>query len=297
MTVGASRFSRALTSVDSSSAEIPGLIEPNPVCGSFAINPYRGCDIRCVYCITGSQGRSVPRASADATRAALRQAFVASAPEDAFVLGGLSDAYPSVDATEQRARVVVEELVRLGRWYSVITKSTLVARDADLFGVSPCRVSMSLCSVDDTALAKLDPGAQPHRKRLEALRAVAEAGASVAVNVMPWIPGVTDLPAIVAEVRRIVGPTAWVVTSALNVRAPKVARTRFGRGWDQGAINDAYRRECEHVAPHVPDVTWLTEPPLDGAHATRLRIRATGRRAPRNILMHHGSCDRLRSAM
>ena len=88
-------------SVDSPSAEIDGLIEPNPECGRFTINPYRGCDIRCVYCITGSQGRSVPRASAEATRAALRQTFAASRPDDAFVLGGHSDAYPSVDATEQ----------------------------------------------------------------------------------------------------------------------------------------------------------------------------------------------------
>jgi DNA repair photolyase len=259
------------TAVDSPSLEIAGLIEPNPVCGTIAINPYRGCDIRCVYCITGSQGRSVPRASAEATRAALRRRFAAAAPADTFVLGGLSDAYPSVDATEQRARLVVEELVRLGRRYFVVTKSTLVAREAALFATSPCRVSMSLCSVDDDELAQLDPGAETHNPRLEALRIVAEAGVEVAVNVMPWIPGVTDVPAIVAEVRRIVGPEAWVIVSPLNVRAPKVARTRFGRAWEQRSINDAYRREWQRVAPQRR-VNWLAEPPLEGEHGNRLAV-------------------------
>ena len=46
----------------------------------------------------------------------------------------------------------MEELVLSRRKYSVITKSTLVAREAALFAKSQCRVSMSLCSVDDDEL-------------------------------------------------------------------------------------------------------------------------------------------------
>ena len=90
---------------------------------------------------------------------------------------------------------------------------------------------------------------------------------------MPWIPGVSDLHAIVAEVRRILGPKPWVVVSALNVRAPMVARTRFGRAWHQPSINDAYRREWERVAPRLRRVMWLAEPPLEGGHATPLALR------------------------
>ena len=194
------------------------------------------------------------------------------------MLGGHSDAYPSVDATEQHARVVVEELVLSRRKYSVITKSTLVAREAALFAKSQCRVSMSLCSVDDDELARLDPGAEPHRARLEALRTVADAGVNVRVNVMPWIPGVSDLHAIVAEVRRILGPKPWVVVEraqrpcsdgcAYPVRtslAPTVDQRRLparvGTGRAAASQGDvarratARRRACH--AAGAPHRRWL----------------------------------------
>ena len=62
-----------------------------------------------------------------------------------------------------------------------------------------------------------------------------------------------------------------MVVSPINVRAPKVARTRFGRAWEQRSINDAYRRQSERDAPQRR-VTWLAETPLEGDHGNRLTV-------------------------
>lgn len=248
-------------------AGIPGLIEEVPECGGFAVNPYSGCDIRCVYCITGMQGRSTPRASSSELRAALRRGLAASHRADRFALGAISDAYPSVDRSERRARIAVEELVRSGRTFSVVTKSTIVSRDADLLGAPGASVTVSLCSTDDAALVRLDPGAEPHEPRLQALRVLSDAGVPVSVSISPFIPGVTDVTAIRSAVDRIVGTHTWVVVSALNVRAPAVAHTWFGRTWEQAEINDAFltARDESHIELCT---SWLEPPPLASAATT-----------------------------
>jgi len=49
------------------------LIHFIPAVGIWTITPYRGCAHRCVYCIAGSQGESVPWHDAEALLPALRE--------------------------------------------------------------------------------------------------------------------------------------------------------------------------------------------------------------------------------
>lgn len=247
---------------------IPGFIADIPECGeTVAISPYVGCDLRCSYCITGSQGASTPRATAVTIRRAL-EATIADRPRTTrFIVGGISDAYPSVDARFGLARICVEELTRCGAHFGVVTKSPLVTRDVDLLGASPtAHVTMSLCSVDDGHLARLDLGAHGHRARIDALRLVAEHGVATCVSIAPWIPEVTDVGAIVRTVRATVGPGVWFVVNALNVRAALVASRPRWRGYDQAAVNTAYGAARAAYGDR-PGVAWLDPPPLTGHHA------------------------------
>jgi hypothetical protein len=79
------------------------------------------------------------------------------------------------------------------------------------------------------------------------------------------MPGVTDVSALVSEVRRVSQAEIWVLVSPLNVRAPAVASSAFGRRWDQAEINAAYLAAFDAWSEQ-PSVSWLPPIPLEGRY-------------------------------
>jgi len=102
----------------------------------------------------------------------LRRELTAVPAEPTIVVGPPADGYPPAEKRHGVTRAVVEELLRQGRTFSVVTKGTTVARDADPFAAAGDRASVhvSLCSVDDAAPRRLEPGAPSARARLALVR-------------------------------------------------------------------------------------------------------------------------------
>lgn len=239
--------------------ELP-LIQDLGPCGSLSINPYRACDIRCAYCITGAQGPSVPRFA----RAEVAERLHAELAEvghlhDRLTVGTLCDAYPSVEAELGVTRAVLEALTTVDRTVSIVTKGLTIERDADLLARDGWRATISLTALDDAVVARLEPHAPSSLDRLALVHRLHDAGITVAVSVTPWIPDATDAEALIERV----DPAIPVTIGPLNVRMPEVARTGFGQRFRQAEINDAYLDAWRRSTPR-PNVTWLVPIPDDG---------------------------------
>ncbi len=117
---------------------------------------------------------------------------------------------------------------------------------------------MSLCSVDEDALAAVDVGSSTARERVRMIHMLAESGVSVSVSAAPWIPGASDARAVVDAI----GPGIAIRFAPLNVLAPKVAATPFGRRFSQRRINRSYLEAFREMG-EVAGVSWLYPIPLD----------------------------------
>jgi DNA repair photolyase len=143
--------------------------------------------------------------------------------------------------------------------FTTVTKGVTVVRDIDLFVHHGVEIQISLCSVDEGALSRLEPGAPTAEARLAALHHLAANGVRVRLQATPWIPGVSDLGALLDRV----DPSIEVTTTPL--RLPSYL-TRAQRMFDcaQAEVNEAFRREYERVGPR-PNLRWSKPPALDGA--------------------------------
>jgi len=240
------------------------------ICGEmWSVSPYALCDHRCVYCITGVQGVSDPIMAADDARGATRR-FVRCAPSDSlYLLGAFSDAYPNVEAEGGLTRAVLEELLAAEARVTIITKGTTVLRDVDLLvlGGDRVHVQVSLCTLDEDALARLDVGAPTGAARLAAVDALLGAGLRVGVNALPWIPGVTDTRALIDAV----DPAAEIVFSPLAFGDGRDSMRLLGREYRRPdvwrAYDDAYR-----AFGHVPNTSWVRPSPPPQENHPLLRL-------------------------
>lgn len=229
------------------------LVDENPACATMVINPYRRCDLRCVYCITGVQGTAELSVPADRLIPDLREALDRLPPDAIVTLGGHCDPYPRAEHDAGHTRRVLEVLVSDGRRFRVITKGRTVLRDLDLLACGCCvRVSVSLSSVDQSKLATVDPGAPPAHERLAMVAALHAAGIPVEVNAMPWIPDVSDARALIDELPEGVP----VIFGVLNVRDRHVRTTPYGRRFDQAEVNERYLEDHRRVGSSER-VRWL----------------------------------------
>jgi DNA repair photolyase len=130
-----------------------------------------------------------------------------------LVMSGVTDPYQTVERRLGITRGCLEVLAEARHPVALITKSRLVERDLDLLsklaGFGAAHVTLSITTLDRALQRALEPRASPPEHRLAAVRALAEAGVPVAVNVAPVIPGLTDqeIPSIL-EAAAEAGATA-----------------------------------------------------------------------------------------
>jgi DNA repair photolyase len=177
---------------------------------AWTINPYRGCEFGCQYCYARYthefmemwDSRDFERkiyAKTEAPqilRVELREGRDKGLP---IALGTATDPYQPAEKQFEITRRMLEVFGEFtGLNLSITTKSVLVVRDLDLLGTLAARhrfsVHMTVTTLDERLARRLEPKAPAPSKRLEAVRALAEAGIRVGVNMMPILPGLTDAP-------------------------------------------------------------------------------------------------------
>ena len=111
-------------------------------------------------------------------------------------LSGVTDAYQPVERRLELTRRCLAVLLEFRQAVSIITKNRLVTRDVDLLGelasYSAAGVFVSITSLDDELVGRLEPRTTRPAGRLKAIETLAKAGIPVGVMVAPVIPGLTE---------------------------------------------------------------------------------------------------------
>ena len=166
----------------------------------YSLNPYTGCDHRCVYCYITSY-------IIDAFSCRPKQDLMKKVKGElkridrgkVISLSNSSDPYPQLERELELTREVLQLLSEHEVKVQIVTKSDIVVRDIDVLQEMRCCVSMTVTTMYESVARKLEPGAPPPVRRVEALRKVKGAGIPVSVRIDPIIPGLTD-PVEVFEV-------------------------------------------------------------------------------------------------
>ncbi len=183
-----------------------------------SINPYRGCEHGCVYCFArpthaymgmspGVDFESKLFVKPDAARLLERELGAKGYQAKTIAIGTNTDPYQPVERQHRLMRDILEVLDRRNHPVGIVTKSALVMRDIDILARMAERglvkVALSVTTLDRVRARTMEPRASTPAKRLEAIRALADAGIPASVMVAPVVPGLTD-----HEIERILD-AAW----------------------------------------------------------------------------------------
>jgi len=173
----------------------------------WTINTYRGCTHSCHYCFARAFHSYLDMGIGDdfSSRIVVKTNLVevlrrelASPRWDGehIAMGTATDPYQHCEGRYRLTRGAVQALADFGNPLSMLTKSTLIVRDLDVFRRLAERadvtVSMSVGTLAEAVRKVVEPGTPPGRRRLEILARFADAGIRTGVLVAPILPGLTD---------------------------------------------------------------------------------------------------------
>jgi DNA repair photolyase len=237
----------------------------------WSLTPYEKCDFRCVYCCTRVQGAAQQRYTPEEFRDEVAARLDAVPAHELVIIGAFCDPYPPPEEAAGLTRVAIEELNRRRRRFVLVTKSTTVLRDIDLFPRSKehCTVTISICSVRDEVLRQIDPAAPSATERFAVLRQLYDAGIDVDVNALPWIPGVTETE----EIIRRVPADVPIVFAPLAMGKERDSMSLLGRRYVRDDVWIRYLEEYRRWG-HVPNTSWVrpSPPPTENDPMHRLPV-------------------------
>ncbi|BDG61108.1 radical SAM protein [Caldinitratiruptor microaerophilus] len=184
---------------------------------AWSANPYRGCAHACIYCYArethtyldldpGTSFQEVLFAKVNAPAVLRTELARPSWTHEHVVVGTATDPYQPVEGKYRLTRRILEALAEFATPASVTTKGTLVVRDIDVLQDLERRagaaVNVTVTTLDRVLWRRLEPGAPPPEKRLEAVRRLARAGIPTGVFVAPVLPGLNDSAASLRQVIR-----------------------------------------------------------------------------------------------
>lgn len=203
--------------VDSSRSILSKNDSPD-ICFTYSVNPYRGCYHGCAYCYARPSHQYLDLgAGTDFERKLvikpdapelLRRAFERSSWRGELIMfSGNTDCYQPLEASYGLTRKCLEVCLEYRNPVGVITKSTLIERDAELLAAlareAHCEVRVSLPFLDRDTARAIEPYVPSPQRRLQTIEKLAAAGVPVGVNIAPIIPGLndSDAPGILTRAR------------------------------------------------------------------------------------------------
>ena len=215
-----------------------------------SINPYRGCEHGCIYCFArpthaylglspGLDFETKLVARPEAPEVLERTLRAKSYRVGTIAIGTNTDPYQPIEREHKIMRRILKVLLEYRHPVDIVTKGTLIERDADILGemgrLGLASVGISITTLDRHVARLMEPRVPPPARKLKTIKVLSDAGCPVRVMASPMIPALTDheLEAILES-----GAEAGAVTaSMIMLRLPREVAPLF-REW---------------IATHFPD--------------------------------------------
>ncbi|MGN8020073.1 PA0069 family radical SAM protein [Phyllobacterium sp. 22229] len=172
-----------------------------------SINPYRGCEHGCIYCFArpthsymglsaGLDFESKLFAKPDAARMLDRELSKPGYTAKTIAIGTNTDPYQPIERKWRIMRDILQVLEEHQHPVGIVTKSALIMRDIDILARMAekglAKVCLSVTTLDGKLARTMEPRASTPTRRLQALRALSDAGIPTGTLVAPIIPGLND---------------------------------------------------------------------------------------------------------
>ncbi len=172
-----------------------------------SINPYRGCEHGCIYCFArpthaylelspGLDFETKLFAKTNAAELLKEEISKQGYRARPIAFGTNTDCYQPIERRYKVMRGILEVLAACDHPLTIVTKSALIERDLDLLAPMAeknlVKAFISITTLDHRLARTLEPRAASPRRRVDALRALANAGIPCGVMVAPLIPALTD---------------------------------------------------------------------------------------------------------
>jgi DNA repair photolyase len=206
----------------------------------YRFSPYMACQHGCLYCdgraekyyVEGEFDRDIV---IRANLPEMLQGELARLRERGIISigSGVSDAYQPVESSEGLMRRCAEVLARQRFPVTVLTKSSLISRDIDLWSKINTQAGfmlvVSLVFTDDSLRKIFEPRAASVEQRLKILETFKARGCRTGVLAMPFIPLIADAEDHILRLfdRLAAIPVDFVMPGALTLRPGRQKETFF----------------------------------------------------------------------
>lgn len=211
-----------------------------------SLNPYRGCEHGCVYCFarpyheylgfsSGLDFESKIMVKYDGPDILRKELRSPKWVPQVVAMSGVTDIYQPVERELELTRSCLQVLAEFRNPVGLITKNYLVTRDIEILkelaNYSCVKVTLSITSLDNKLIRKMEPRTSTPYRRLKAIEKLAQAGVPVGVNVAPIIPGLTDHET--ADILRLAADAGAESAGYIILRLPYKVKDLFIRWMEQ----------------------------------------------------------------
>jgi DNA repair photolyase len=225
----------------------------------WSLNPYGGCVHRCTFCfavqyrVVAEQGTQQDFGTRLFIKTNLLHVLAQelrrpSLQGEHVTLGTATDPYQPVEGRYKLTHGALALLRAHGNPVSLLTKSPMVVRDAQVLAQiardTSAEVFFSITTVDLDLWRVVEPGTANPFQRLRAMRTLREAGVPAGVMMAPILPGLTDSAASIEAVAAAAREHQATYFSATALRlAPHVKEFYLGFvGQSYPALLSRYQR-------------------------------------------------------
>jgi len=175
----------------------------------YVINPYRGCTFGCFYCYAKRNKGVLKRdekwgqfVDIKKNLPELLEKELQTINPKRVLLGSITECYQEAEKEFGLTRKVLEILKNKKIPITILTKSDLILRDADILSQQKeNQVCFTISPLDDLALRCFETRSPFNNKRIEAIKGLKDFGVDVYAHVGPLMPGLFDIQKVVSQLR------------------------------------------------------------------------------------------------
>ncbi len=158
----------------------------------YTVDPYTGCEHRCIYCYITSYIKDPWRVRPKRDFLKLFERDLRRAERMPISMSNSSDPYPGMERDLRLTRGALNLMKRYDFPVLLLTKSDMVSRDADILAEMKSVVALTITTFDDDLAKRIEPMAPPSERRLKALQSLVSKGVHTIVRLDPIIPYIND---------------------------------------------------------------------------------------------------------